>query len=146
MSIRASKWVDDMLPVIDLPPTERCVLWFLAYRHHDKTGECFPSIETIAAACGVSERRARTAIQILKQWQLITVKRGATPSGNACNRYTLFGRPKRPRRTGTKNPVQSGKLMPFSNRHTVADDRGNTSNRENSPKNLRLLTGGHMDV
>ena len=146
MSIRAMKWVAEVLPCIDLPPTERCVLWFLAYRHHDKTGECFPSIETIAAACGVSERRARTAIQNLKQWRLITVKRGATPSGNACNRYTLFGRPKRPRRTGTKNPVQSGKLMPFSNRHTVADDRGNTSNGEHRPKNLRVVSGGQTNV
>lgn len=36
MSIRATKWVEKILPIIDLPPTERCVLWFLAYTLHDK--------------------------------------------------------------------------------------------------------------
>lgn len=146
MSIRATKWVEKILPIIDLPPTERCVLWFLAYKHHDKTGKCFPSILTIAGYCGVCERRARTAIKTLQGWKLISVKRGATSNGNASNHYTLFGHPKRPSKTGTKKPVQSGKPIPFSNRHRFAKDRGNTSNPENTPKKLRVLNGGRTDV
>lgn len=142
MSIRATKWAFDVMLFTDLPPTERCALLFLAYKHNDKTGDCFPSMQTIADACGIGERRARQAVKNLEAWRLIKSRRGATPSGNASNRYTLFGAAKRPRQTGTKKPVQSGTRLPFSNRQTVADDRGNTREGESQARNLIVLDGG----
>ena len=146
MSIRAIKWAHEVLPFTDLPPTERCALLFLAYKHHDKTGECFPSVQTIADACGIGERRARQALKLLEAWRLISSRRGATPNGNASNRYTLFGKPKRPRQTGTKKPLQTGIRLPFSNRQTSADDRGNTYSEEKGPANLRVMNGGLAHV
>ncbi|MBK5927086.1 helix-turn-helix domain-containing protein [Rhodobaculum claviforme] len=157
MSIRAIKWAHALLPLLTLPPTERCVLLVLAYRHHDRTGACFPGMKTIAEDCGVGERRARQAVNVLKTWGVIKVRRGSTAAGNASNRYTLFGKPKRPKENGNPLPVsevgkpaqksrfQRGNRVPVSNRQTVADDRGYSSEMENPGQRLRLVQGGRAN-
>ena len=154
MSVRAIKWAYSVLPLLDLPPTERCVLLVLAYRHHDRTGACFPGMKTIAEDCGVGERRARQAVRLLAAWGVIKVRRGGTTLGNASNRYTLFGKPKRPKESSKRLPVsksgkpaqksrfQTGSRVPVSNRQTDADDRGYSSEGENLAQGLRLLQGG----
>lgn len=150
MSIRAIKWAHEAVMMTDIGPTERCALHILAYAHNDKTGECFPAMKTIADGCGVCERRARSAVKALADWSLIKVKRGAGPNGNASNRYTLFGKAKRPRETGkrvpvesgTKKPFQIGKRMPVSKRQTCADDRGNTNLPSEGAEKLTVIAGG----
>ncbi|MBK5926863.1 helix-turn-helix domain-containing protein [Rhodobaculum claviforme] len=158
MSVRAYKWVHSLLPILDLPPTERCVLLVLAFHHNDQTGECFPAMKTIAGHCGVGERRARQAVQLLAAWRIIKVRRGGTAAGNASNRYTLFGTPRRPKESGKRMPVsgagkpaqksrfQSGSGLPDSNRQTGADDRDWYSKGEEAQANgasgLRVVNGG----
>ena len=120
MSIRATKWAHGVLPLVDLPPTERLTLVCLAFYHTDKTGECFPSMQTLADDVGVCRRRMHQAIKELEAWGLIKKARGGTAARNASNRYTLFGNPKRPKQTGkgvpiqtgTKKPIQTGKGVP----------------------------------
>ena len=144
MSIRATKWAHGVLPLIDLPPTERLTLICLSFYHTDKTGECFPSMQTLADDVGVTPRRIHTAVQNLIAWGLITKKRGGTAASNASNRYTLFGKPKRPRQTGTKKPVQTGTRFPVSNRNTVSDERGyNTKGETGTVPPLKIVGGRH---
>lgn len=155
MSVRAIKWAHSVLPVVDLPPTERLALLILAYHHNDKTGDCFPSMETIAGQSGVTPRRIQQAIANLVSWAIIKKKRGGTTEGNASNRYTLFGSPKRPKQTGKGVPVktplkpeqksrfETGKRVPVSNRKACSDDRGYSSEGEKTFANgLRILNGG----
>jgi len=158
MSIRAIKWAHSVLPLLDLPPTERMTLLVLAFHHNDKTGDCFPSIQTLRQKVGVGDRRQRKAVQALVDWRLIQKKRGASAEGNASNRYTLFGAPRRPKHTGTQGTVQSpaepaqksrfqtGTPGTASNRHTGDDDRGYHSKGEKAfakgEVSVRLLTGG----
>ena len=152
MSIRAMKWAHGVLPVIDLPPTEKLTLVCLAFHHFDKTGACFPSMQTLADDVGVTPRRIHTAVQNLIAWGLITKRRGGTAAGNASNRYALFGAPKRPRQTGkrvpvqtgTKKPVRTGTGFPVSNRNTVSDDRGyNTNGESGCIYSLKIVGGRH---
>lgn len=154
MSIRAIKWAHSVLPVIDLPPTEVAVLLILSFHHNDKTGDCFPSMQTIAESAGVTSRRVQQAVVRLCEWSLIKKKRGGTSQGNASNRYTLFGKPKRPRETGKRVPDQrqmkpeqksrfeTGKRVPVSNRKPCSDDRGNTTGEEKAPAKLAVIDGG----
>lgn len=154
MSVRALKWAAEAMLLIDVPPTERAALWALSYHHNGKTNECFPSLKTLADWCGVSERRMRDAISLLIEWGLIKAKRGATPAGNASNRYALFGRAKRPRKTGRRVPVskalkpaqksrfETGRRVPVSNRQTSAADRGNGSYEKKDLPKLSIIEGG----
>jgi DNA-binding transcriptional MocR family regulator len=136
MSIRAIKWAHNTLPDVDLPPTECAVLMTLAFFHNDATGECFPSIATVSRHCGACERRVKQATALLAEMGLISWKRGGTSEGNASNRYTLFGKPNAPDKTGNrvpvssrvkraqKSPFQTGNRVPVSNGQTSAHDRG----------------------
>lgn len=154
MSIRAIKWAHEMLPLVDLPPTDKLTLVCLAYHHNDKTGECFPSMATIGEACGVSPRRIQQSVAGLVDWGLIKKKRGGTKNGNASNRYTLFGKPKGPKQTGKRVPVseafkpeqkstfETGNLVPVSNRKPCSDDRGVYTGEEKAPAKLALVYGG----
>ena len=153
MSIRALKWAANVMPLINLPAPERAILWALCYHHNDKSGDCFPDMETLSGWSGVADRRTRSAVKMLSEWGLIKAKRGASPSGNASNRYTLFGKPKMPKRTGRRVPV-SNSLKPaqksrfqtgiggtVSNRQTGADDRGKDLYGEKDPTNVVNFAG-----
>ncbi len=54
-----------------LTPTQRLVLFVLALRHNDETGQCNPSVATIAAQAGVDGSNARKAIAALERMGLI---------------------------------------------------------------------------
>jgi hypothetical protein len=154
MSIRAIKWAHSVMPVVDLPPTERLTLFCLAYHHNDRTGDCFPSMETLGGECGVTSRRIQQAIARLAAWGLISKRRGGTAAGNASNRYTLFGKAKRPKLTGKGVPVsrqfkpeqksrfETGNRVPVSNRKPVSDDRGSNTGEEKTPAKLAIISGG----
>lgn len=56
-----------------LPMTEKMVLLCLADFANDR-GECWPSIDTIAAKCSCSDRTVQKAIRSLKEWGILTIK------------------------------------------------------------------------
>ncbi len=123
MSLLALKWVFDHLDCPELKPTERCVLQYLCYRSNDKTGECFPSMLTIATHSGVSERRARDAVRDLEARGLIKSIRRVGQAGNSSNQYDIavFNRTLH---TGTKKAGETGTPLPGTDRQTVAGDKG----------------------
>ena len=95
MSIQAMKWATEILCANDLTATQRLVLVCLANQHHNSTGACFPSMDSIGLFAGVSERRARTAVSALVKLGLITRRKRVTFRGQSSNQYDLFGRIKR---------------------------------------------------
>lgn len=123
MSTQATKWAFDVLGSSTLGPTERGVLLFLSYKHNHKTGDCFPSMETIGIKAGVSERRARTAIRNLEAAGLIKTRRRVGQAGNSSNQYELFGRPSAADQSGTKKPRETGTRVPDPDRNPRADDK-----------------------
>lgn len=154
MSLRATKWAHSILPVLGVPPTERLVLMCLAFHHNESSGQCFPSMQLLADECGVSSRRIHSAVATLVEWGVITKKRGGTSAGNASNKYTLFGAPKWPRKTGNRVPVrkaikpeqkstfETGTCVHVSNRNTVSDERGNTYEDEKGQASGLKIVGG----
>ncbi len=123
MSTQATKWAFDILGSSKLAPIERGVLLFLSYKHNHKTGECYPSMETIGTHAGVSERRARTAIRNLEAAGLIRTRRRVGQAGNSSNQYELFGAPIDSARSGTKKPGETGTPVPDPDRHPRSDDK-----------------------
>lgn len=91
MSVRATKWAYETMPRVKLHPSERLVLLSLCYHHHDKTGACFPSIETISAETGFCERQVQYATKRLAEMGLIYVSKRSVRGHQGSNQYDLFG-------------------------------------------------------
>lgn len=85
MTIRAMNWAWG----IELPPAMKLVLLKLADRANDD-GECWPGIDVVAEACGVSERSVMRYIQQMEEIGLIVVDRRKAETGRQqTNIYTL---------------------------------------------------------
>ena len=59
---------------MDIPPYEFKVYTYLVMRADRQTNKCFPSVQTIANDCGISESRVRRAMLFLEENHLIDVK------------------------------------------------------------------------
>lgn len=67
------------------------VLFYLAYRHNHKTGQCFPSYERIAEDLGIARSSVGKAIGELEKAGLIAKIQGKRRgSHNSSNRYRLI--------------------------------------------------------
>ena len=85
MTIRAMNWAWG----IDLPPAMKLVLLKLADRANDD-GECWPGMETVARACGLSERTLMRHIDRLGEMGLLRKAKRKDESGRqTTNLYTL---------------------------------------------------------
>lgn len=124
MSLQAMKWAFETLKTNRLGPTERAVLFYLCWKHHPKTGACYPAMGTIAEHSGVSERRARTAIRTLEEHGLVQSSRRCGQAGNSSNQYTLLQHVGNAH-TGRKKQSETGNHVPIPDRQTLADDRVN---------------------
>ena len=91
MSVRALKWAYFIMPQVKLHPSERLVLLSLCYHHHDKTNACFPSVETLMADTGFSERQVQYATKRLAEIGLIFVNKRVVRGHQGSNQYDLFG-------------------------------------------------------
>jgi len=92
MSIRAINWARDVGKRIGIPSRHRLALLTLAAHHHDKTGECFPSYETIADEVGCSRRKAVELIADLEANGLVVKQARRKGRRQGSNHYVLFGR------------------------------------------------------
>jgi biotin operon repressor len=93
LSIRAINWAREVCERIGAPSKHRLVLLMLALHHHDKTGECFPSYETIAKACGFSRRSVIDLVSDLETNGLLVRQKRRDGGHQGSNHYVLFGRP-----------------------------------------------------
>lgn len=144
MSIRAINWARDVSERIDIPPTDRMVLWAICLHHHDKTGECFPSYETIAKAAGLKRRATINAADRLEENGLIIKQKRRSGGHQSSNHYVLFGRPAfkswRKTRVHDKAPCESAPVCTLPRVHGDAPDR-EVSLREAPAKVLRVIGG-----
>jgi DNA-binding transcriptional regulator YhcF (GntR family) len=82
MSFRVLRWAFEQT----LPALQSVVLLRLANHHNQKTGQCFPSIPTLARECGMSVRSVINATKALEAQKLIQVTRRKK---NTVNNYTF---------------------------------------------------------
>lgn len=125
MSIKAIRWAYGLFEVVDIPPQERSVLVALCYHHHDKTGECYPSYDTLALLSGYRRRRVIEAVKNLKEWGLIRTQKRRVGGHQGSNQFLLFGAMKRAARVQTGAPSQSAQKSTLPRVQTGAPDRGN---------------------
>jgi hypothetical protein len=81
------RWVEDVVRDPKLPMGAKCVALILMTHHNTKTGDLFPSQQTIAGYLGLTTRSVRTSLTALKAAGLVATKR-TTISGSL--RYTLL--------------------------------------------------------
>ena len=91
MSKIAEDWAKMVIKIRnDLTPTEALCLLALAWHHHPRTGQCFPSHQTIADTLGRGRTAIVRAILGLEDKGVIRTERTSTRGGRTSNRYTLL--------------------------------------------------------
>lgn len=91
MSWRAVKWAMQAAQEARLTTTPRLVLMVLAVHHNDRTGDCTPSVETLAAETGLSRRAVQISTAALAAAGLITINRRSRHGIQTSNQHDLFG-------------------------------------------------------
>lgn len=114
MSARASNWAYEQR----LAPTLKAILVALAYRHNAASGQCNPSVETLAAMTGLSARAVQYGLRELEAAGLIAATEGkAGGRARSTNwRFTIlkgardapFIRPERVQETAGFRKVRKG--------------------------------------
>ena len=150
MSIRAINWAREVSERIDVPSRHRLALLMIALHHHDKTGDCFPSYETIATACGFSRRKLIDLVADLESNGLIIRQKRRKGAHQGSNHYVLFGRPASkkwvPSRVHKKAPCESANGGTLSRVQTGAPDRDWLKGEEDQARSLRVVSGGRLCV
>ena len=96
MSIRAIDWALKVSQSLGIPTGTRMTLLALAYHHHDRTGACFPSYDTLAAETGQSRRKVIVDVGDLEANGLATRRRRRVDGHQGSNQVELFGSPNWP--------------------------------------------------
>lgn len=112
MSIRAINWAFGSIEDADLHPAAALTLLALAHCHNQETGRCDPSLTTLCAKTGLSERAVRNALRQLEEAKLLATTHRTVRTGRGRrylrNRYTLRGGAQNAGRVGHRMP-QKGK-------------------------------------
>ncbi|MCD1619154.1 helix-turn-helix domain-containing protein [Salipiger manganoxidans] len=93
MSVRAINWAREVCKRIGAPQRHRHALLILAAHHHDKTGACFPSYDTIAEETGFSRRKVIGLVSELEANGLLFKQKRRANGHQGSNQFVLFGRP-----------------------------------------------------
>ena len=145
MSIRAINWAREVAICIDMPSKHRLVLFMVCMHHHDKTGACFPSYETIAQATGFSRRKTIDLVADIEANGLIARQLRRVDGRQSSNNFMLFGRPAapkwRPSRVHKSAPCQSANGGTLARVQTGAPDRDYSTTKGEAPANE---TGGNV--
>lgn len=84
-------WAFHQIEKHELIPGERLVLIALAHKHHNETGQCTPSVETIAKMAGLSGRRIQINVRKLEEKKLVSVVKRSKKGFQLSNQYVLLG-------------------------------------------------------
>lgn len=148
MSIRATLWARDISARIDVPPAERLLLLVLATYHHDRTGECFPSYETLAEKTGWKKRAVILMVGRLEANGLVIRQKRRVGGHQGSNNFVLFGHPIakewQATRVHKKAPCESASPCTLGRVHGDAPDREYNTSRKGDPKpvGLKVVVGG----
>jgi biotin operon repressor len=85
MSFQAMAWAVNF----DLPVKQKMVLLMLANRTNADTGRCDPSMDKLAADCGMSKTSVKSAIRELKELGIVAVEERRIGDVHLTNQYTL---------------------------------------------------------
>lgn len=133
MSWRAIRWAMEAPRAQRLTAVQRLVLLTLAYHHNDRTGQCSPAVDTIAATAGLSDRSVERATAALAAAGLITITPRTRHGIRTSNQYDLFadaqgrtcvapqgrhkrgsgGEPVSPKPSLTSPNGEAGNVLPF---------------------------------
>jgi hypothetical protein len=69
----ANRFTDAVFHAQRIPLTEKAILWALAHRADNQTGECYPSIARIAQDAGASERTVTRTMKLLLRMGLVKI-------------------------------------------------------------------------
>jgi biotin operon repressor len=150
MSIRAINWAREVCERIDAPSKHRLALLMIALHHHDKTGECFPSYDTLANATGISRRKMIDLVSDLEENGLLIRQKRRKGGHQGSNNFVLFGQPKggkwTPARVHKTTPCESANGGTLPRVQTGAPDRDWFLNGEAQASGLRVVNGGRACV
>ena len=148
MSVRAMVWARDIAARIDVPPAERLLLLVIATYHHDKTGECFPSYDTLAENTGWKRRAVILMTGRLEANGLLFRQQRRVGGHQGSNNFVLFGRPAgnkwQASRVHKKAPCESARGCTLPRVHGDAPDREviTTKGAGPGPTALKIIRGG----
>ena len=131
----SAKLMGTIIQEVNLPYKEKWTLTILANYYNEKSGEAYPSIETISKNAGLSWSSIIRALTSLKEQGLITVKKRrrsgrfsqnvydihlvpsshVSASDMAKNSSTKYQRDTSPEVTGTYNPLKRSRKDPLKN-------------------------------
>ncbi len=95
---------EDLDALAELGPSSLLVYSFLAKYANYSTGQCFPSIDTLATDCNVSRNTVMKAIQKLSDAGLIAVEKERTDHGYDRSIYTVLSKTDTPRCKNVTGP------------------------------------------
>lgn len=127
MSIRAINWAREVCKRLAAPSRHRLVLFTIAAYHHDKTGACFPSYQTLAEETGFSRRKIIDLVADIEANGLLFRQKRRANGHQGSNQFVLFGRPSgdtwRARRVHKNTPCESANGGTLPRVQTGAPDR-----------------------
>lgn len=138
MSIRAINWCRDVGRRLKIPALERAVLMHICCYHNEKTGECFPSYDTIADDSGYRRRRVIEAVKLLEANGLITVQSRRVMGHQGSNGYVPFGKAV----CGKWTPAQSAPVCTLPRVPPYAPDRDWLLKKKTQTSDAKLASGG----
>lgn len=147
MSVRAVLWARDVSARINVPPSERLLLLVIATYHHDKTGQCFPSYDTLAEGTGWKKRAVILMADRLEANGLIVRQKRRVGGHQGSNHFVLFGHPSgrewRSTRVHKKAPCESASPCTLPRVHGDAPDREEITYRGKAgPESVALKVVG----
>lgn len=150
MSIKATNWAHEVCVRIGVPARHRLVLFMICHRHHDRTGDCFPSYDTIAKSCGFSRRKVIDLIGDLEKNGLLIRQKRRVGGRQGSNHYVLFGRPVARKWVASsahkKAPSQSANSNTSASVQTEAPDKDCLNMTEAEAGGFRVLNGGRASA
>ncbi len=88
MAMKKFKILNLICENCDLSSKEKLVAQYFVYKSN-KSGECYPSVETISKHCGVSVRTVQRATKKLQERNYITIDKRYYKGRQSSNQYTL---------------------------------------------------------
>lgn len=88
MSLSMTRWAFDAVASVELTPGAHIVLLHLANMHNERTGRCFPSIDTLAKRTGLAVRTIQAGIKDLQAKGLLSWE--DRPNPRATNRIVRY--------------------------------------------------------
>lgn len=148
MSIRAINWARHVGKTTGMPPGHRLVLMTLCCFHNDKTGECFPSYDTVSDEVGYRRRKIVDMVEDLQFNGLLIKQKRRVGGHQGSNHHVLFGRPafeKWRTRVSDTAPCKSARISTLTRVPPGAHDKEELY-KDTGSAGFSVITGGRASA